>query len=175
MQASENPFASDATQRVPLNYENLKMLERECFVTEEERKTLLLFCGWYPSLVLTHHSDFSLCYHTYTAGATIPTPLGFAYEYTLDLLMNVQRALRDLLDRKEKAIADLDEEALMSARKLEAALIRNPNLPEDDEARFFFKICNCGERRLLRRTWTEQRDFVIEILGAFADEDLEDS
>jgi hypothetical protein len=101
--------------------------------------------------------------------------LGFAYEYTLELLMNVRRALRDLLDRKQEAIADLDEEALMSTRKLEAALIRNPNLPEDDEARFFFKICNCGERRLLRRTWAEQRDFVIEILGAFADEGFEDS
>lgn len=63
MQASVNPFASDATQRVPLTYENLKMLERECFVTKEERKTLLLFCGWYPSLVLTHHSNFSLLPH----------------------------------------------------------------------------------------------------------------
>ncbi|KAI0250470.1 hypothetical protein BJV78DRAFT_562129 [Lactifluus subvellereus] len=153
MQDSVNPFASDATQRVPLTYENLKLLERECFVTKEGHKVLLIFC----------------------AGATIPTPLEFAYEYTHELLMNVQTALRELLGRKLEDITVLDRDALMSARKLEEALIKDPNLPEDDETKFLFKMCNSGERRLLRRTWREQCDFVMEILKAFVDEGFENS
>jgi len=99
--------------------------------------------------------------------------LGFAYEYTFELLMNVQTALRELLGRKQEAIDDLDEEALTSARKLEEALVRDPNLPENDKTMFLFRMYNSGERRLLRRTWKEQRDLVIQILGVFADEGFE--
>jgi hypothetical protein len=60
MQAFVNPYASDATQRVPLTYENMSMLERECDVTAEEYEALLIFCGWYLSLLIPHYSDFIL-------------------------------------------------------------------------------------------------------------------
>jgi hypothetical protein len=58
MQAFVNPFASDAIQRVPLTYENMSMLERECDVPPEEYEALLIFCGWYLSLLILHYSDF---------------------------------------------------------------------------------------------------------------------
>jgi hypothetical protein len=60
MQAFVNPYASDAIQRVPLTYENMSMLQRECDVTAEEYEALLVFCGWCLSLLILHYSDFTL-------------------------------------------------------------------------------------------------------------------
>jgi hypothetical protein len=48
MNAFANPFASSPTKRVPLIYENLKMLERECDLTKEDSGILTRFCGKYP-------------------------------------------------------------------------------------------------------------------------------
>jgi hypothetical protein len=89
--------------------------------------------------------------------------------------MNAHIALCDLLKRKQRDISALEEDALMSKRALKKALAKNPNLPEDDEARFFCRMCNSGEKRLLQRTWKEQCDLVWDILGAFADEGFETS
>ncbi|KAH9970281.1 hypothetical protein BGW80DRAFT_1461399 [Lactifluus volemus] len=151
MQAFVNPFASDAIQRVPLTYENMSMLERECDVPPEEYEALLIFC----------------------AGAPIPDPHEFAYTTTIEQLLNVHTALCELFERKESEISALEEDVVISTLDLEEALARDPELPKDDEARFLYKMCNSGERRLLHRTWSEQCDLVLRILGAFMDEGFE--
>jgi hypothetical protein len=92
---------------------------------------------------------------------------------TLGQLVNVHIALCDLFDRKQGEISELEEDAAISTMDLEEALANDPELPKDDEARFLYKVCNSGERRLLHRTWSEQCDLILRILTAFTDEGFE--
>ncbi|KAI0298160.1 hypothetical protein B0F90DRAFT_1818847 [Multifurca ochricompacta] len=151
MQPSMNPYASSAADRVPLAYENVKMLERECDLTDEEHDAMLRFC----------------------AGAPIPVPFGTLVSPPRQLLYNIQAELRELLCRKQCDIFTLEEESLASEMRLKAALVRNPYLRDDHPAEIWYRMSNSGERRLLQRTWKEQCDLLARILGALADEGFE--
>jgi hypothetical protein len=92
---------------------------------------------------------------------------------TLEQLTNVHIALCELFDRKQGEISALEEDVVISTLDLEEALARDPELPKDDEARFLYKVCNSGERRLLHRTWSEQCDLILRVVTAFMDEGFE--
>ena len=169
MDTSGNSSASSTTIRVPLVYENLRMLERECDLTPKDYDILIRFCGVYspvavPLVLISPPSHRMPTNRIITAGEPIPIVTAFFR------LRHIRKVLLQGLSRKGEDICSLEENSLAAKREAKAMLSRNSEIDLDEAVPTWCKLFNTGESRLLLSHWKDQCGVFARILSALDEE-----